>query len=50
MRYYYKTLDNKGFMSYKSPLENLDGVVAITKEEWNEHMAELEEMENSNND
>lgn len=34
-RYYYKTLDNKGFLNLKTPLEVLTGYEEITEEEFN---------------
>ena len=42
-RYYYKSKDNKGYLSLKSPLskEELKKYDVITEEQWNAHQAEI---------
>ena len=47
-RYYYKTKDNKGYLNLKTPDFDSDkNYIKITEEEWNEHIAELEEEESN---
>ena len=44
MRYYYKTQDESGWLSLKSPdFDNNSNYVKITEQEFNEHLQELEE-------
>lgn len=49
-RFYYKKSDGSAYLSFKEPIENKEEIsdeeretyVAITEEEWNAHVAELE--------
>ena len=42
-RYYYKTVDEKGWLNLKTPdFDGVEGYLPITKEEWDAHIAELE--------
>jgi len=41
-RFYFKTHDGKAWWSLKSPEKPEAGAVEITKEEWDDHIAELE--------
>ncbi len=43
-RYYYKTTDGSGWLNLKSPL-NDPKYIAITEEEWNAHMVEIQPKE-----
>ena len=48
-RYYYKTTDESGWLNLKTPaFDGVEGYVAITEEEWNEHIAELEKPSEEN--
>lgn len=41
-RFYYKTTDESGWLSLKTPdFDGVEGYISITEEEWNEHCAEL---------
>ena len=49
-KYYYKKSDGSAYLCYKEPIESNEEIsaeeretyVAITEEEWNAHIAELE--------
>lgn len=46
MRFYYKSKNGKAWWSLKTPdFAHDNDKVAITENEWNEHIAELEEHE-----
>lgn len=49
MRYYYKSKDNKAYWSLKTPdFKNDKDKVAISENDWNEHLAEIENHDNQN--
>ena len=46
-RYYYKSKEGNGWLNLKSPLpeEKLGDYIEMTEEQWNEHIAELNHIQ-----